>query len=103
MLGSFDPQGVIFPPRPTSAGGDLNLETFERIMKMEQESDIMKSYRVYMHTQPSPGATFYRGSINVYARNEEEAEINAKDLAKRSALHTCLVVDKIEVITRGMQ
>jgi hypothetical protein len=54
------------------------------------------TYRVHMHTAPSPGATYYSGHVDVLAVDEEQAAERAKREAYRKALHTRLVVDRIE-------
>jgi hypothetical protein len=60
----------------------------------------VNTYRVIMHTSPSPGSTFYQGYVDVYADSEAQAVERAKQEAWRKGRHSPagLVVDKIGLI-----
>ena len=63
----------------------------------------MTDYRVWMHTRPSPGSTYYDGYVDVWADGPERAEERAKREAHRGGLYNPanLVVDKIESLRRS--
>ena len=60
------------------------------------------NYRVWMHTKPAPGITYYEGYFDVYAESDIQAENKAKQEAylhlggKGLQDDAILVVDKVE-------
>lgn len=36
-------------------------------------SDILKKFRVHIHSKPSPGSTYYSGYVDVVAEDENDA------------------------------
>lgn len=43
----------------------------------------LNRFNVKWHTSPSPGATFYRGQIDVWAEDAEDAEMRAPEEVRR--------------------
>lgn len=47
----------------------------------------MNRYEVKYHTAPSPASEFYRGSVKVYASNDDEAaDIARRELTRRDGV-----------------
>lgn len=64
----------------------------------------LKKFRVWMHSVPSPGSTYYDGYVDVWATDEEDAKPKAKKELRRTTFpersDSSWVVDKVEECKR---
>lgn len=61
-----------------------------------------RKFRVWMHSPPSPGWTYYDGKVDVFADDDEQAIERARRELKRGAFfdrpESSWVVDRVEAL-----